>query len=306
MDAMYCTVTEPKRSYLLTVRHLFIALIYMFCHSIVFLCLSTTLNVAFNSHNNALLTIMMSNNFVELKGSVFKKFDKNNVFQMSCSDVKERFQYLILLLTVLIRNMAEFEWQIEQLFEFFPIMCTIFIFEFFIDWVKHAFVLKFNDIPTEVFKDFKLSLAYEMLESRKKREHFDFQSHSYGFIPIPLFCLLFRVVTQSIKLNNNLSYINIVLGFVGLILIKILNQVILDGLSYKYLIEEKLVAKDRKTDALIEYGTKEKIEENLVTKQTKARKLILTSNCPIKRLIVYSNTTRILIKRPKHSKKKPK
>ena len=28
----------------------------------VFLGLSTTLNVAFNSHNNALLTIMMSNN----------------------------------------------------------------------------------------------------------------------------------------------------------------------------------------------------------------------------------------------------
>lgn len=50
--------------------------------------------------------------FVELKGSVFKKFDKKNVFQMSCSDVKERFQYLILLLIVFIRNMAEFEWQI--------------------------------------------------------------------------------------------------------------------------------------------------------------------------------------------------
>ena len=43
---------------------------------------ATTLNVAFNSHNKALLTIMMSNNFVELKGSVFKKFEKNNLFQV--------------------------------------------------------------------------------------------------------------------------------------------------------------------------------------------------------------------------------
>ena len=42
---------------------------------------ATTLNVAINSSNKALLTIMMSNNFVELKGSVFKKFDKNNLFQ---------------------------------------------------------------------------------------------------------------------------------------------------------------------------------------------------------------------------------
>ena len=43
---------------------------------------ATTLNVAINSSNKALLTIMMSNNFVELKGSVFKKFDKNNLFQV--------------------------------------------------------------------------------------------------------------------------------------------------------------------------------------------------------------------------------
>ena len=28
---------------------------------------------------------MVSNQFVELKGSVFKKFDVKNVFQMSCS-----------------------------------------------------------------------------------------------------------------------------------------------------------------------------------------------------------------------------
>lgn len=85
---------------------------------------ATTLNVAFNSHNKSLLTIMMSNNvslhtpwhqypaycdayyfkptltymsfslkFVEIKGSVFKKFEKNNLFQMSNSG---RFKYAYL------------------------------------------------------------------------------------------------------------------------------------------------------------------------------------------------------------------
>ena len=39
------------------------------------------------------------------------------------------------------------------------------------------------------------------------------QSQLYGFIPIPLFCLLFRICTQSIKFNNELSYINLGLGF---------------------------------------------------------------------------------------------
>ena len=46
---------------------------------------TVTLNVAINSHSKALLTILVSNNFVELKGSVFKKFETNNLFQMSCS-----------------------------------------------------------------------------------------------------------------------------------------------------------------------------------------------------------------------------
>ena len=54
-------------------------------HTIVILIQATTLSVAMNSYSKALLTIMVSNIFVELKGSVFKKFEINNLFQMSCS-----------------------------------------------------------------------------------------------------------------------------------------------------------------------------------------------------------------------------
>ncbi|XP_008486903.2 transmembrane anterior posterior transformation protein 1 homolog [Diaphorina citri] len=59
-----------------------IAVIYVFLHGVLVLLQATTLNVAINSNNKALLTIMLSNNFVELKGSVFKKFDKSNLFQV--------------------------------------------------------------------------------------------------------------------------------------------------------------------------------------------------------------------------------
>ena len=48
--------------------------------------------------------------FVELKASVFKKFEKSNLFQMSCSDVRERFHLMILLMIVGIRNLTEFSW----------------------------------------------------------------------------------------------------------------------------------------------------------------------------------------------------
>src|SRR5580700_9308053 len=46
-----------------------------------------TLNVAVNSYSNALLSLLMSNQFVEIKGTVFKKFEKENLFQMSCAGI---------------------------------------------------------------------------------------------------------------------------------------------------------------------------------------------------------------------------
>jgi hypothetical protein len=48
-----------------------------------------TLNVAVNSYNNALLTLLISNQFVEIKGAVFKKFEKENLFQLTCSGTKK-------------------------------------------------------------------------------------------------------------------------------------------------------------------------------------------------------------------------
>jgi hypothetical protein len=48
---------------------------------------------------------------VELKGSVFKKFDKNNLFQVSCSDVRERFHLFVLLFVVVLQTMKEYSWK---------------------------------------------------------------------------------------------------------------------------------------------------------------------------------------------------
>jgi len=49
----------------------------------VLLCHAVTLNVAINSHNNMLLTILISNNFAEVKGNVFKRFSKENVHKLA-------------------------------------------------------------------------------------------------------------------------------------------------------------------------------------------------------------------------------
>lgn len=86
------------------------------------------LNVAINSYDNALLSLLMSNQFVEIKGSVFKKFEKDSLFQITCAgtsyavhsrtfslltcehlpkDIVERFTLAIMLFFVGFRNLIE-------------------------------------------------------------------------------------------------------------------------------------------------------------------------------------------------------
>lgn len=54
-------------------------------HALVMVYQLIALNVAINSFDHALLTLMVSNQFVEIKGSVFKKFEKDNLFQITCA-----------------------------------------------------------------------------------------------------------------------------------------------------------------------------------------------------------------------------
>lgn len=65
------------------------------------------LNVAVNSYDHALLTLLVSNQFVEIKGSVFKKFEKDNLFQITCADIVERFTLALMLTVVAFRNLIE-------------------------------------------------------------------------------------------------------------------------------------------------------------------------------------------------------
>ena len=69
-----------------------IALVYTVLHTMILFYHAVALNIALNSHNNILITLLISNNFVELKSNVFKKFERENLFQVACSDVVERFQ----------------------------------------------------------------------------------------------------------------------------------------------------------------------------------------------------------------------
>ncbi|RWS13743.1 Protein TAPT1-like protein [Dinothrombium tinctorium] len=212
LDALLWTATEPrnkKREHLGVLTHLVMAVGYVYLHSILVLLQATTLNVAINSKNKALLTIMLSNNFVELKGMVFKKFEKNNLFHMSCSDVRERLHYCILLIVVIIQTLKEYFWNMDPLWILIPNCIGILIAEVMVDWLKHAFITRFNEISHEVYAEYSISLAYDLASSKLKSaysDHSDLISRRMGFIPLPLALLVFRIFSSSIPFNSLYGY----------------------------------------------------------------------------------------------------
>ncbi|KAK9963341.1 hypothetical protein ABG768_006533 [Culter alburnus] len=249
LDALYWTATEPKsqkRAHIGVIPHFFMAVFYVFLHAILIMVQASTLNVAFNSHNKSLLTIMMSNNFVEIKGSVFKKFEKNNLFQMSNSDIKERFTNYVLLLIVCLRNMEQFSWNSDHLWVLLPDVFMVITSEVAVDIVKHAFITKFNDITADVYSEYKASLAFELVSSRQQNAYTDYSdsvARRMGFIPLPLAVLLIRVVMSSVKIQGALSSVCLLLFYLGLITLKVLNSIIILGKSCRYVKEANMEGK---------------------------------------------------------------
>ncbi|XP_059172567.1 transmembrane anterior posterior transformation protein 1 homolog [Physella acuta] len=253
LDSLYWTAVEPrgrKREHFGTIFHLIFAITYVVVHTVMILIQAIILNVAFNSHNKNLLTIMMSNNFVEIKGNLFKRLDKNNLCQITYSDVKERFHYLVLLLFVFIRNMKELQWSWDMAFPIIQDAAIVMFVEIIVDWIKHAFITKFNELSASSYADFALGLAQDIATSQKKHAFTNFSDQvcrRMGFTPMPLICLLYMVCTTSFSVNGPLPWLLVFLFYLCLISTKVLNSIILLGWAQRLINERNKSAKSTGT-----------------------------------------------------------
>lgn len=216
-----------------------LALVYTVIHATALFYQVITLNVAVNSYSNALLTLLMSNQFVEIKGTVFRKFDKDNLFQLTCADVVERFQLWLMLVIIALRNIVEVgglsintsgnifssasssssgstppgpnaTTPVSSTFGIIPNAFTtlpsLFPFqvltpfllvlgsEMLVDWLKHAYITKFNATNPRIYSRF--------LDILSK----DYYTHAFadqnltkrlGLPVIPLACLFIRATLQT-------------------------------------------------------------------------------------------------------------
>ncbi|KAK3381158.1 eukaryotic membrane protein family-domain-containing protein [Podospora didyma] len=202
-----------------------LALVYNIMHAVVLFYQVIALNVAVNSYSNALLTLLLTSQFVEIKSTVFKRFEKENTFQLACADIVERFQLWIVLLIIGMRNVVEvgglyvpgagsedsgpssfplhshsvlpasftilpsWLWSGEVLSPFIVVIGS----EMIVDWIKHAYVNKFNNIKPNFYgrildilcKDYYTNAFVTPSLTRR-----------LGLPLLPLSCLFIRATVQ--------------------------------------------------------------------------------------------------------------
>ncbi|OLN87110.1 Endoplasmic reticulum membrane protein 65 [Colletotrichum chlorophyti] len=220
--------SSGRSKVLLPLGMFFLALIYNVIHSVALYYQVITLNVAVNSYSNALLTLMISNQFVEIKSTVFKRFEKDNLFQLTCADIVERFQLWIMLLIIGMRNIVEvgglsmpgagseggdvgggamplhspsilpfsftvlpsWVWSGEVLSPFLIVLGS----EMLVDTIKHAYVNKFNNIKPTFYSRILDILCKDYYTNAFVTPSL---TRRLGLAVIPLSCLFIRASVQT-------------------------------------------------------------------------------------------------------------
>ena len=191
-------------------------------HGFLILCQAVTLNIAMNSHNMALLTIMISNQFVELKGNVFRKFEEANLFQLACSDIRERLHVFIFLIIILVRNLDQFAWNLDYFLDIIPGLLLIFFSEWFLDWIKHAFIVKFNSIQSNFYQECSCTLTQDLTilggnSLTITTDHSMYLCKRMGLLCIPLQCVVCKIILESgtvLQQSKAIIFLSIASAFV--------------------------------------------------------------------------------------------
>ena len=230
-----------------------LALAYTVIHSTALFYQVITLNVAVNSYSNALIALLMSNQFVEIKGTVFKKFEKENLFQLTCADVVERFQLWHMLVIIASRNIVQTgamskgfsalatasstlasplptntsipitpaappgttSSMLPRSFTLVPaivssvtsyvptlghVLGPFFVVlgsEMLVDWLKHAYINKFNNTRPAIYDRFLDVLAKDYYTNAFGDQNL---TKRLGLPVIPLSCLLIRASVQTYQM----------------------------------------------------------------------------------------------------------
>lgn len=197
--SLYSQTRNGPREIMALSKAFIVVYLYVISHSVLYFIQTAALTVAVNSSDQAFLTVVLLNNFTEVKSFVFKKFDKKTLFRLSCGDITERFQTILFITIIIFATViqADSPWH-EVLPSFNPIVFLLIIGECSADWIKHCFITKFNSIEAVVYEDYSQTLRNDILRCYEGAvDHTSTVSKSIGLAQVPLACVFIRYLTLA-------------------------------------------------------------------------------------------------------------
>jgi len=200
LDSLYWNTTRRPRSSRLIVSIL-VVLTYTAVHSFLLFIHVATMNVAMNSDDQALLSLLIGGNFAEIKSTVFKKYNKAGLFKITATDICERFKLALFLLLVLTLNLSQ-GMDKKMIYKYMHMCGIVWCAEWLSDWIKHAFITKANYIASGVYSEYGLLLAGDYSGFGHEGENLD-HSHAVvkrlGLAQIPLVCICAKYLKEAYK-----------------------------------------------------------------------------------------------------------
>lgn len=158
----------------------------------VLVCQAMVFSVAINSKKRALTALLIAANFVEIKGTIFKRYDAHKLLTLTRQDVVERF-HLLLTLAFVVCEEAQDGFAPARLWallrcEWLPmcrdvvIMCAhrhcgaIFGSEVVIDVIKHAILGKLNDMRPGMYREFMRDTCEQVRQHRSNECYTNIQN----------------------------------------------------------------------------------------------------------------------------------
>merc|ERR1719233_1701308 len=184
----------------------------MFHTGLMFLNL-ITLNVCMNSGSDSLITLIVSQSFIELKSVVFKKMPMEVMLQISCSDVVEHFKIIIMVFLIYVQTFCHLplERYIKWFWDKSGILVILALSELAVELLKHGYLLKFNKHRAELYRIFITRLAMDVVNSREyasrgKVEKGDVTALELrmGFPALQFGCFTVKIVSQVLFANDGI------------------------------------------------------------------------------------------------------
>eukprot|EP00055_Hartaetosiga_balthica_P002391 m.139378 g.139378 ORF g.139378 m.139378 type:complete len:644 (+) comp21271_c0_seq1:27-1958(+) len=212
-DSLVLKASKCKGVYdlLIVTFLLFLSIVAILLHTIVVMLQMIALNVAINSKTSGILTIILSNQFLEVKSSVFKKITKSSLYQLVCWDVRERFQYFLMLTLIAIRNLSAYAWDVEYFVNFLlGNLALAYGSEVVVDWFKHSFVTRFNGLWHTNYLEHEYVLCHAMIGGVKRQSSTEGRMRmvrrQFGYLPFPMMFLVYKFLSSSFEVDSILVF----------------------------------------------------------------------------------------------------